>query len=90
MSLIQTYLKKALGSDLMSHKSLQKVVCYFLKLLNCSNMCSNNSLLLLVYSDCSEDLSIHELLVPEVSECRWQLSLILLIENDLDSVSIVI
>ena len=67
----------------MSDEDLQEVVGHFLKLLNLSDVCTHDSLLFLIHADGPEHLCINELAVFKVSQGRGQLTLLLLIEDDL-------
>lgn len=61
------------------------MICNFLKFLDLTNMRANDCLFLFVYSDCTEDLSIHELFVVEILQGCWDLPLIFLVEDNLAS-----
>lgn len=74
----------------MSNEDLQEMVGNFLKLLNLSDVCPHNRLLFLIHADSSEHLCVHELAVIKVSQGRRQLTLLLLIENDLRCASIIV
>ena len=63
---ICSYSEDTLLTDLVCDEGLQVVVGDLLKLLDSTDMCADDGLLLLVDSDCAEYLGVRELLVLEV------------------------
>jgi len=88
--LTKAYRENALKSNLVSYEGLQKVIGNLLEFFYNSNMSACNHLLPFVNFDISEDFCVHKLFIIKVPESSGHLALIFLVENDFDSVSVII
>ena len=68
----------------------KEMVCYLIELLDAFDMDANNSFLLFEYTDGAIDLDVAELLVIEVTESLRKLVLVFVVEEDVESASIVV